>query len=185
MAASNDIDKNRELSWLVAAVLFIGFLAFIGGYFLGVRHGARSFMDAHQEELIESALDGTTTMVLSEQEQPRAQSGEVGMPSTSTQIPVVEPLTQRFWAIVTIVDSYAQAINLMEQATKVGIVVRIKKTSNMLPRGKKKFLYQLVTPRYASQEQLERALETLKTAPLLAKYMSVPTRGPIVRNAAL
>ncbi len=182
MAASNDIDKNRELSWLVAAVLFIGFLAFIGGYFLGVRHGVRSFMDAHQEELVESALDGATTTVLSEQEQPRAQSGQ--MVGQSAQVPVVEQPAQRYWAIVTVVDSYVQAINLMEQAAKVDIVIRIKKTS-LLSHDKKKVVYQLVTPRYAQQEQLERALEILKTVPQLAKYMSVPTRGPVVHNAAL
>ena len=199
---SSGTHKN-ELTTIVAAVLFIGLMSFVGGYFIGVRYGARSFLHAHQQELLvlaqgaeqdaevenKSVVHEEHVLNASQQDQAILQS-DLQMPAattstingtnngTSTEKPVSPVLPvktdeqkTRFWAVVATVDSYAHATQLMEHAASVNIVVRIKKVTRLSSKKKKRMMYQLVTPRYESQQELTSALEMLKTVPVWSKYI--------------
>lgn len=168
MALSSDTQKNRELTWLIAAVLFLVLVAFVGGYFIGIRHGARAFMRAQQEELVENVVNEMAPTP--EVGQGEKTSGpEIG--ATSAGQPESMSATS-YWAVGAVVDSYVMAAHLMEQAATVGVVVRIKKAVNLLPHGRKKVVYQLVTPRYTTKEQLEGALARLKKLSSWSKYIN-------------
>lgn len=175
MAGSSDTQKNRELTWVIAAVLFLTLLAFIGGYFIGVRHGARAFMCAQQEELVENAVGDAIAPEPEPVLAPGAPSGTFTRESDSLPISPQQPAiaaATSYWAVGAMVDSYVMATHLMEQAATVGVVVRIKKVVNLLSHGRKKIVYQLVTPRYTTQEQLENALTRLKKLPSWSKYIN-------------
>jgi len=175
MAGSSDTQKNRELTWLIAAVLFLTLLAFVGGYFIGVRHGARAFMCAQQEELVENVIDDAVApesgVALASVMPSSTLTSESGVLSIPLQQPSIAAVTS-YWAVGAMVDSYVMATHLMEQAATVGVVVRIKKVTNLLPHSRKKIVYQLVTPRYTTQEQLESALARLKKLPSWSKYIN-------------
>ena len=173
--SSNNTQKNQELTWLIAAVLFLTLLAFVGGYFIGVRHGAHAFMCAQQEELVENVVDDAVAP------EPGVAPTSVTPSSTLTSVPGAATITLQqpsiaavtsYWAVGAMVDSYVMATHLMEQAATTGVVVRIKKVTNVLPHSRKKIVYQLVTTRYTTQEQLENALARLKKLPSWSKYIT-------------
>jgi len=184
--SGDDFGKNggrssRELSVIIAAVLFTGLLAFVGGYFLGVRHGVYSFVDAHKSELLVLNTDSESAIVSEKNEESDGALEPVKVQSNEQKVEIEKPAgieestqNRRYWAIAATVESYVRATQLMEQAASVNIVVRIKKTSRLLAKGKKRILYQLVTPRYDSRQELTRALETLKTIPLWSRYLHIP-----------
>lgn len=189
---SSGTNKN-ELTTIVAAVLFIGLISFIGGYFIGVRYGARSFLQAHQQELLvlaqsETEQDAAEDKSIvheerdlnSSQQEPVAAQTDLQVPATQNSaiaeklvlpVPVADEQKTRFWAVAATVDSYAHATQLMENAASVNIVVRIKKVTRLSSKKKKRMMYQLVTPRYESQQELTSALEMLKTVPVWSKYI--------------
>jgi len=165
---SNDAHKNRALSWLIAALLSISLVSFIGGYFLGIRQGARAFICAQQEELAES-MGNDNDAVSAPAVELNPLPDPVPLPSAEQTVSV--PATS-YWAVAATVDSYVFATHLMEQAAALKIVVRIKKTVNLLPHGRKKVVYQLVTPRYTTKEQLETALARLKRLSSWSKFLN-------------
>jgi|GEM_PF-6108604 len=172
MTQNENKQRNRELSWIVAAVLGVGLVSFLAGYFMGMRHGVRSFVIAQQEELAAAVIDDTETHVFTD----ALPAGEVSVPAQTPSVPippVSTPLARRYWALVTTVDHYTLATELMQNAAHAGVVIHIKKASQQLPKGKKKTVYRLVTPRYADQHELELTLEKLKKVPVLARYMRV------------
>lgn len=189
----NSGTNKNELTTIVAAVLFIGLISFIGGYFIGVRYGARSFLQAHQQELLVLAQSETEQdaaedkSIVHEERDLNSSQQELVAAQTDLQVltiqnsaiaeklvspvPTADEQKTRFWAVAATVDSYAHATQLMENAASVNIVVRIKKVTRLSSKKKKRMMYQLVTPRYESQQELTSALEMLKTVPVWSKYI--------------
>lgn len=175
---SNDVDKNWVASWLIAAVLFVSLCAFVSGYFIGIRHGAQAFLCAQHDELLAGHSDDTgddaAEAVDGQMSSAAAGTSTSSMPTPSGSSAAALSVTPRsFWAIGATVDHYVYATHLMEQAARVSVVMRIKKVATPLPHGRKKVAYHLVTPRYATQEQLEEALARLKKIPVWAKHLKI------------
>ena len=152
-------NRRRELSWLVAALLLSCVLSFMLGYFIGHRAAARTFVDAGQDEIVVPILDEMAVP-------PLVEKNELVVTHPISEVPVY------YYAEIATIDSYALVTQLVEQAAKVGVSLRIKKATRVLSRGRRKRTYKMVTGRYQSRDVLERDIATLKTIPAFAKIDS-------------
>lgn len=168
--------KRREASWLIAALLIICLLSFLAGYFMGQRKAAATLIhQANEEAFIDQVeADAYVNSQPEFKEEKKEEKVESDEPSTvkkdvSKKSPdelaqKVSPKIKYFAPLATY-DRYLFADGLAEQAGKLGVELRIKKSYRKLKNGKRKKTHQILTKLYDFQEALKQDLALLKQLP--------------------
>lgn len=157
---------NRQLSLIVAVLLFLGFCTFMTGYFLGKKNVAEQFSEKVQKEAFADQV--YTTVVANAQEQ------ENDLPSINTSLMAGIEITQVAPQTIEIIEQvnnlelpttfyYGQLIGFgTEKAAHIfvnklalkGIDTEIKKRVSKTVKGRTSYWYQVVTPAYSNKNDL-------------------------------
>jgi hypothetical protein len=156
---------NRQLSLIVAGMLFLAFCIFMTGYFLGKKNSVEQFTEKmHKEAFADQVY---TTVLASAQEQ------ETAAEVVETFQQPIEHLHDQEMIVADIENShseeipstlyYAQLIGFgTEKAAQLfvtklaskGIDTEIKKRTSKTVKGRTSYWYQVVTPAYADKNEL-------------------------------
>lgn len=171
---------NRQLSGLVAGLLFLLFCTFMTGYFLGKKYGIEQFT----QKMYNDSLDDDETLSV------MVRDTEICIQDNQAHVPVIEhnmalTLPNETAALHTVVVDvpqqtsdlstndqkyYAQLIGFgTEKAAELfvkrvalqGITTEIKKRVSITAKGHTSYWYQVVTPAYSNKDDLSMVVNQL------------------------
>jgi hypothetical protein len=174
----DDIALSRRLiPGLFAACLFLVFISFMIGYFLGVKHTTDEFATQIRQEtiadqlLVSSVTAGASapepeqgsTVIVAENEQPAAAVVMSDVPAVASAPVASEPATvMRYGAELIGFGTKSAAQEFMNRvATYNPIPLALKERHSRTPRGRIITWYQVVTERYENKQELQKMLDTL------------------------
>lgn len=163
---------NRQLSAIIAALLFVLFCIFISGYFLGKKYAAEQFTAVIRQD---SFADHIYTSVLSATEQAENNNdllATAGHITTTTPEPLVaqEPIaslsdlsdvTQNYYAQLIGFGTEKAAQQFVLKLAAKGTVTEVKKRASKTVKGKTSYWYQVVTPAYADKYELSTLVDKI------------------------
>lgn len=181
--------SRRLIPGLLSLVLFIVFIAFMIGYFLGVKYTTDEFVTQIRQEtladqLLVSAVGSSNVNSASEPEQASSAAAQE-VPSAQSAVTVLsaEPVPAETTVSVAAITSTAETVSaaaarysaeLIGFGTKAAAQEFIKRVSayNPIPlelkerqsktaRGKVIKWYQVVTGKYEQKQELQKLLDTL------------------------
>ncbi|HLC06758.1 MAG TPA: SPOR domain-containing protein [Candidatus Babeliales bacterium] len=173
---------NRQLSFIVAGLLFISFCIFMTGYFLGKKNVVEQFSEKVQQEAFADQIYTSVLATAQENEQPMTNTllvtdaDIVEVPqSINQEIAVVESDNTEFQEIsssqeLSSAHYYAQLIGFgTEKAAQLfvkklaskGIDTEIKKRVSKTVKGRTSYWYQVVTPAYANKNDLSELVDRI------------------------
>jgi len=154
---------NRQLSLIVAGLLFLGFCTFMTGYFLGKKNVVEQFSEKIQKEAFADQV--YTTVVANAQEQesdlPTSLVTDVEIAQLAPQpIETIElathselPTTFYYGQLIGFGTEKAAHLFVNKLASK-GIDTEIKKRVSKTVKGRTSYWYQVVTPAYSNKNDL-------------------------------
>jgi hypothetical protein len=164
---------NRQLSALLAILLFIFFSFFMVGYFYGKRfvieqHISRINVqprDAQENNSIESSLDFYTDVVVTDE-------GSVYQEDAATMITkehlysddtlLQQPMTEeKFYAKLIGFGTEKAATVFVEKLKNNDIMTYVKKHANKTAKGRTMHWYQVVTDTYTNKQELLNIVERI------------------------
>lgn len=164
---------NRQLSIVVAGLLFLFFSFFIVGYFLGKRSAAEQFT---QKMCQESFPDQIYTSVISAHEEIKNESSVIPekMAQTDTEVSDISPVLslgeQSEGNNVTKSAYYAQLIGFgtekaaqkfVQKLALKNVETFVKKRTSKTAKGRTIYWYQVVTPPYNDKDELSSLINRL------------------------
>lgn len=182
--------KKRQASWIIASLLFLFGLFFISGYMFGKRRAVQEFAhNVMNDSFIDQAhhslytmyghnpvTEGTNTDTSVEEDgkgvtnEPSADA----MSSMGTQevepAVVIEPevvapkVTKKYWAQLVGFRSEASAQEFVKRVSMLGVSAILKKRISKNNKGKTVVWYQVVTPEYDNEQELQRIVAIIKRA---------------------
>lgn len=169
---------NRHLSWIVSGAIFIGFLTFMAGYFLGQKRASEQFCNrADQESLADKVY--SSMYALSELEpdtQPLRDVSVKDMSKESTassdgiqQIDlngpgvaqVVPAITEHYYAQLAGFGTIQAANNFVKRLAKSGCKTVVKTCQSKTAKGRVVTWHQVVTEQFSSKPMLKKMVERL------------------------
>jgi hypothetical protein len=168
---------KRQTSGVVAALLFIFFMSFIMGYFLGTKHATEEFIvQMHQESFADQlfssvcSLGNTASELMVDNECPQNIPVSIENSVPPVCIPVSNPLpvvedngADELYAAELIGfgkrDAAAQFMARVTRNTGVNLELRTRHSKN--GKGSVTTWYQVVTQRYPSKAALNNDLEQI------------------------
>ncbi len=165
---------NRQLSAIIAALLFVAFCIFISGYFLGKKYAAEQFTAAIRQD---SFADHIYTSVLSTTPE-QAETNNDLLTTTVAQNPVatqellvaqepiaslsdVSDLTQNYYAQLIGFGTEKAAQQFVSKLAAKGTLTEVKKRASKTVKGKTSYWYQVVTPAYADKYELSTLVDKI------------------------
>lgn len=158
---------NRQLSLIVAGMLFLGFCIFMTGYFLGKKNIAEQFSEKIQKEafadqvyttVLGSAQDSdqssintllVTDVDIVESQQQSIDNEEMIIAETENEI----PSTLYYAQLIGFGTEKAAQLFVNKLASK-GIDTEIKKRVSKTVKGRTSYWYQVVTPACSNKSDL-------------------------------
>jgi len=186
----NLIIEKRQASWLIASLLFIGVLLFISGYIIGKKRAVQEF--AHQvvnDSFLDQAHHSLYSMYGHTQPQEEEKEGEGEEETVSAALPKdtegsilgatqmsaapmpaaipVEPAKiepkMHFYSELIGFGSKRTAESFVKRVTSLGIPVILKERVSK-NKGRVVTWYQVITPEYDSEQELQRVIAIIKRA---------------------
>lgn len=179
---------QREMSWLVAAVVFTAFFVFIAGYFWGQRKAVSSLLERIEKESFSDkvtyslyTMNGKYQNDTDEaeedadndenEEEDTPSEGEqklVSKPVESTKLVALEePVEEKneihttYMAPLVGFGTLAPANQFMQKVKKSGIDVSVKKRVSKTAKGRTVAWYQVVTGEYTDKNEIEHVVMQL------------------------
>lgn len=163
---------NRQLSAIIAALLFLVFTVFISGYFLGKKYAAEqftaqmqknSFTDQVYASVVSTAMDTTL-----------AQNKNYSSPSDSTDglhdlvvthsqsVPSLEVNTSHsYYAQLIGFGTEKAAQQFVAKLAAKGVITEVKKRTSKTAKGRVSYWYQVVTAQYTDQHELATIVDKI------------------------
>jgi hypothetical protein len=157
---------NRQLSLIVAGLLFLGFCTFMTGYFLGKKNVVEQFSEKIQKEAFADQVYTTVLANAQEQENDLAPINS----SLVTDVEIAQMDPQSIETMELVPDSelpttfyYGQLIGFgtekaahlfVNKLASKGIDTEIKKRVSKTVKGRTSYWYQVVTPAYSNKNDL-------------------------------
>lgn len=172
------IMTRRQASAVVAALLFIFFMSFMMGYFLGTKHATEEFIiQMHQETFADQLLSSVCGLGIPPS--PASSNGALkneslegdsvssdlpctSLPKEDSTLPDTFDADELYAAELIGFGKHeaaTQFIARVTQATGINLELRTRHSKNQ--RGKKVTWYQVVTQRYPNKAALDTDLEQI------------------------
>ncbi len=146
---------NRQLSLIVAGLLFLGFCTFMTGYFLGKKNVVEQFSEKIQKEAFADQV--YTTVLANAQEQENDVEIAQATPQSIETIELVPgcelPTTFYYGQLIGFGTEKAAHLFVNKLASK-GIDTEIKKRVSKTVKGRTSYWYQVVTAAYSNKNDL-------------------------------
>lgn len=171
---------NRQLSTIVAFIMLIPFMSFLGGYFFGIHFGAEDFTHRVEQESFTDQIYASLCVTPQEKDEncvvtqdesiEPAQAVDIdassiaGTPENNDKASIVEPTLskERFYAQLIGFGTSRAANNFVQRMEEDGITTSIKTRKSKTSKGKVVSWYQVVTEPYANKSELLRIVERIK-----------------------
>ena len=172
---------NRQLSLIVAGMLFLAFCIFMTGYFLGKKTIAEQFSEKMQKEAFADQV--YTTILANAQEDGQAnintllvtdadivEKSHIVEQTTDQEMLIAQEENSDSHEIIQPTFYYAQLIGFgTEKAAHLfvnklalkGIDTEIKKRVSKTVKGRTSYWYQVVTPAYANKNELTEVVNRI------------------------
>lgn len=156
---------NRQLSLIVAGMLFLTFCIFMTGYFLGKKNSVEQFSEKMHKEAFADQVYTTVLASAQEQEtdtdivevvqQPTEQTNNQAMIVAEIENSLVHemPETLYYAQLIGFGTEKAAQLFVAKLASK-GIDTEIKKRVSKTVKGRTSYWYQVVTSAYADKNEL-------------------------------
>ena len=154
---------NRHLSFVVAGIILVVFLTFIGGYFFGQKSTAEQFTHQIHQDLFADQVYASVFSLAKRQGRDDSVPGHVAaIVTTDTQAETTStpeeaehiPSTRYYAQLIGFGTSRA-AERFVKRLTQKGVIVQTKKRVSKTAKGRTIVWYQVVTPPYADKVELE------------------------------
>ena len=173
---------NRQLSALVAGLVFVLFCVFISGYFLGKKYAAEQFMQKMQASALDDTLyvatlpasevvQGDNDVLLVMNEENNSTVDVLPHEELIPQEPVVTlnqdiivPDAQeqkRYYAQLIGFGTEKAAEQFVKKLSSNGIDTEVKKRVSKTVKGRTSYWYQVVTAAYHNKDDLSRVVDKL------------------------
>lgn len=170
---------NRQLSFIVAGLLFLSFCIFMTGYFLGKKIVVEQFSEKMQQEVF---ADQIYTSVLatapeSENEQsqinsllvtdadiveiPQSINQEVALVESENNVASQEASSVRYYAQLIGFGTEKAAQLFVKKLASKGIDTEIKKRVSKTVKGRTSYWYQVVTFAYTNKNDLSELVDRI------------------------
>jgi len=175
---------NRQLSMIVAGLLFLSFCIFITGYFLGKKWAAEQFAQTMQSSALEDNISAAAVPLINEEAQ--GNDNTLATNVENNRAPIVshevlvhhEPIVNINQDIVTPDEGeqkryYAQLIGFgtekaaeqfVKRLASNGVTTEIKKRVSKTVKGRTSYWYQVVTTAYTNKDDLSHIVDKLVKA---------------------
>jgi cell division protein FtsN len=168
---------NRQLSFIVAGLLFLFFSIFMAGYFLGKKNVIEQFSEKLQQDVVadqiytkvisstpENEPSSINTMLVTETEIVEA------LPTTQTinqeiitenVADIQETFVQRYYAQLIGFGTEKAAQHFVKKLATKGIDTEVRKRTSKTAQGRTSYWYQVVTNSYASKDDLSLLVDKI------------------------
>jgi cell division protein FtsN len=167
---------NRQLSTIVAFIMLIPFMSFLGGYFFGSQYGAQEFADRAEQESFTDQIyaslcvtpqdkDENVCVALEENNgiEQAVDAEAISIEQNDTQI-TTEPnkSQEQFYAQLIGFGTSRAAHNFVQRMEKEGISTHVKTRKSKTAKGKVISWYQVVTEAYNNKAELLQLVNRIK-----------------------
>jgi hypothetical protein len=164
---------NRQLSFVVAGLMFLFFALFMTGYFLGKKKIVEQLSHDIQQEAFADQI--YTTVLAQEQEQKNDVVEQPIMVVENTQPSqlmermehvdeqiALQEATQHYYAQLIGFGTEKAAQSFVQKLAAKGIETEIKKHTSKTAKGKVSYWYQVITSLYANEHELKDVVARLE-----------------------